>query len=69
MHAILSRLIGCYAYSVICIRITILISRAPPLTIVGIGLVALHARPCRACVLYCSRTPPRGTPEEGLAHP
>ena len=35
MHAILSRLIGCYAYSAICIRITILNSRAPPLTIVG----------------------------------
>ena len=35
MHAILSRLIGCYAYSAICKRITILNSRAPLLTIVG----------------------------------
>ena len=35
MHAILSLLIGCYPYSAICIRITILNSRAPPLTIVG----------------------------------
>ena len=52
MHAILSRLIGCYAYSAICIRITILNSRAPPLTIVGSAPGYGHAV---SCVLYCSR--------------
>ena len=51
MHAILSRLIiGCYAYSAICIRITILISRAPPLTIVGRARgSAGTAAPCHVC--------------------
>ena len=50
MHAILSRLIGCYAYSAICIRITILISRAPPLTIVGRAPgSARTAVPCHVC--------------------
>ena len=53
MHAILSRLIGCYAYSAICIRITILIIRAPPLTIVGRAHgSARTAVPCMCALLF-----------------
>ena len=58
MHAILSRPIGCYAYSVICIRITILISRAPPLTIVGRARgSARTAVPCMCALLFTQTVP------------
>ena len=53
MHAYLSRLIGSYAYSVICIHITILIIRAPPLTIVGRAHgSARTAVPCMCALLF-----------------
>ena len=67
MHALLSRLIGCYAYSAICIRITILIIRAPPLTIVGRAHgSARTAVPCM-CALLFTQSPPMTWRPAGLS--